>query len=241
MKLSIGKTVSSLIIISLLISLAVHIIPVSAATPPALYASGASPDFCGDLACPVVIDPEMMVKDGGNTFSVARVVIVGNFTTSDVLSFTNANGISGSYDSASGVLTLTSSTPLGGAAWQAALRTVTFATSSTDKLSRTIQFTLANVMYFYGTGHYYEYIPNAQLNWTEAKAFTENQAYYGTGAGKPTGVYGLQGYLATIASPEENAFIAGKVDGFGWIGSSDAGHDKIWQWETGPEAGTIFT
>jgi hypothetical protein len=52
---------------------------------------------------------------------------------------------------------------------------------------------------------------------------------------------GLRGYLATVTSAEENAFITGKVGtASAWLGGTDRGHDKDWRWTDGPEAGVSF-
>jgi hypothetical protein len=52
--------------------------------------------------------------------------------------------------------------------------------------------------------------------------------------------YGLQGYLVTILSEEENPISAEQITGVGWIGASDEGVEGAWNWVTGPEAGTNF-
>jgi hypothetical protein len=68
----------------------------------------------------------------------------------------------------------------------------------------------------------------------------------------PKPYHGLQGYLATITSQEENDFIEQKLSADGWIGASDdfeqiniaAGSflyadqgeaEGRWYWVTGPE------
>jgi len=62
----------------------------------------------------------------------------------DVLGFTNQNGISGSYDASTGVLTLTGSS--GVANYQAALRSVTYSNSSDNPsgATRTISYRVAS-------------------------------------------------------------------------------------------------
>lgn len=52
--------------------------------------------------------------------------------------------------------------------------------------------------------------------------------------------YGSTGYLVTITSAEENAFVAARLQGDGWMGASDAASEGDWKWLDGPEAGTSF-
>ncbi|HWI84078.1 VCBS domain-containing protein, partial [Ramlibacter sp.] len=71
----------------------------------------------------------------------AAVSISGNFQSGqDVLGFTNQSGITGSYDAATGVLTLAGTASL--ADYQAALRSVTYANTSDDPATatRTVSF-----------------------------------------------------------------------------------------------------
>lgn len=138
-------------------------------------------------------------------------------------------GLTWSYDEATGILTLSGAGSF--AAYEQALRQITYNNiSDTPTLAdRQISISIGSNLYFDGTGHYYEYVPAAQISWSDAKAAAEAKSYYG-----------LKGYLATITTVEENKFIAGKLQGNGWIGASDAGHDKQWKWVTGPEAGTLF-
>ena len=109
-----------------------------------------------------------------------------------------------------------------------------------------ISATLAGASYFSGNGHYYKFV-SGSVNWSAAKT-----------AAAASSFNGLTGYLATITSAEENAFIANKTGGASaWVGGSDdylhinsatgvttfanqtdaEGH---WYWVTGPEAGTEF-
>ena len=70
----------------------------------------------------------------------ATVTINGNLAPGDVLNFTDQNGITGNYDSANGLLTLTGSASL--ADYQAALRSITYENTSDDPsdLTRTVSF-----------------------------------------------------------------------------------------------------
>ncbi|POB00800.1 DUF4347 domain-containing protein, partial [Halopseudomonas oceani] len=78
-------------------------------------------------------------------------------------------------------------------------------------------------------GHYYEYVSAPGMTWADAKAAAESRE-----------LFGLKGYLATVTSAEENAFITPKLGGDGWMGASDAAVEGQWRWVTGPEAGTLF-
>ncbi len=93
---------------------------------------------------PLTITSSLAISDGNDTnIEDATVAITSNFDgTEDVLGFTNQNGITGSYSSGTGILTLTGSATL--ANYQTALRSVTY--QNTDPApgtaTRTISFTI---------------------------------------------------------------------------------------------------
>lgn len=78
------------------------------------------------------------------TLSSAEIQITGNYIASeDVLNFTDQNGITGSWNSGTGILSLSGSATI--AQYQAALRDVTYNNtngSSPDQSTRTISFTV---------------------------------------------------------------------------------------------------
>ncbi len=79
-----------------------------------------------------------------------------------------------------------------------------------------------------GNDHWYDLIGPAY--WEDAKILAESQSYLG-----------MQGYLATITSAAENAFVAGNFGGNEpWIGGSDKDEEGIWRWAGGPEGSQIF-
>ena len=88
---------------------------------------------------------------------------------------------------------------------------------------------LENGLFYNGTGHYYEFVTNATISWSNANISASNRT-----------MSGLRGYLATINSTGENDFAATKLLGDGWIGASDTAVENTWKWVTGPEAGTHF-
>jgi Ca2+-binding RTX toxin-like protein len=85
-------------------------------------------------------------------------------------------------------------------------------------------------------GHWYQFV-QAYGSWSQAR---EASALRRLGP--------LSGYLATITSAEEQAFIDTAFSSGGypslyntWIGAGDAETPGTWQWVTGPEAGTTIS
>lgn len=89
-------------------------------------------------------------------------------------------------------------------------------------------------------GHWYDLVAfgscGSRLNceWTDAKNAADGLS-----------LDGMAGYLATITSAEENAFIVNNLassgdDFLAWIAASDIDVDGVWLWKDGPEEGTQF-
>ena len=118
--------------------------------PPKVTTSAGTDSYTGGTPA-ILVDPTVTVTDpdggppnpGFNPNMVgATVSVAGGFASGDTLGFNNQAGISGSYNSATGVLTLTgSATPLD---YQFALRAVTFSNPSatTSGTPRTLSFTV---------------------------------------------------------------------------------------------------
>ena len=112
----------------------------------------------------------------------------------------------------------------------AAVYDVRFANSSIDVSPRKeLSFTIGDANYLPSTGHYYRFISDLGITWSEARVAAEGTTYFG-----------LRGYLATITTPEEAQLSGEQAPGTGWIGGSDAAVEGVWRWMTGPEAGTVF-
>ena len=108
---------------------------------PVINANGGTLAYTENQAA-AAIDTVLTVSDVDSAnLTGATVSITNNFVTGqDVLGFTNQNGISGIYNSTTGVLTLSGSASV--AAYQAALQSVTYLNSSDNPsgLTRTLSF-----------------------------------------------------------------------------------------------------
>ncbi|MHC4055236.1 VCBS domain-containing protein [Bradyrhizobium sp. 25ACV] len=108
---------------------------------PVLNANGGSMSYTEGQAA-TAIDTALLVSDLDSTnLTGATVSITGDFVSGqDVLGFTNQNGITGSYNASTGVLTLTGTSSV--ANYQAALRSVTYLNSGDNPsgATRTISY-----------------------------------------------------------------------------------------------------
>lgn len=81
---------------------------------------------------------------------------------------------------------------------------------------------------FAGNGHYYEYVQSG-ANWATARANALASTHLGQ-----------QGYLVTITSAAENAFIASLTNALAWTGGNDIAIEGTFVWADGPEANTVY-
>ena len=177
------------------------------------------------------------VGTGSTQLSAATVSIVGNYNSGDVLKINNStddsdSGLRFEFNYGTGIMSI--SGEASEATYQAVLRKVTFNTTSTNTNARTITFSLNAAVPYSGNGHYYEYItvPDAgTISWTQARNAAAEKTYFG-----------LKGYLVTVTSADEQAFVSSKLGGAtGWLGASDEEDEGVWKWVTGPEATTQFS
>ncbi|MFV1884468.1 MAG: DUF2341 domain-containing protein [Balneola sp.] len=93
---------------------------------------------------PTVITSTLTISDGDDTdLEGATIAITNNFDdTEDVLGFVDQNGITGSYSSVTGILTLSGTSSV--ANYQTALRSITYQNTdpAPSELTRTISFTV---------------------------------------------------------------------------------------------------
>jgi gliding motility-associated-like protein len=111
-----------------------------------------------------------------------------------------------------------------------AVKDVEFSTSANNVTQeKTFSLTVGDANYLPSTDHFYEFIADEGITWSQAKIAAENRTYYDR-----------KGYLATLTSQEEANFAGKQAAGAGWIGGSDEETEGEWKWVTGPEAGTVF-
>ncbi len=203
----------------------------AATDPPVMTMSSGSTAFVEDGA-PVVIDP-LLIVSGTNTIVIdgANVTIADGYVASeDSLLYTTTAGISGSFSTTTGVLTLTGNASPSD--YQAALRAVQYQNTNTVSLdagTRTISYALGGSLPFSENGHFYEFVTASGISWTAARDAAVTRT-----------LFGLQGYLTTVTSANENAFIFSKLVGQGWMGANDTAVEGDWRWVTGPETDTAF-
>src|SRR5204863_242897 len=124
-------------------SLVTSTINVTAVNDAPVLSAGATLAYT-EQATAAVIDNSITLTDADDTQMANATISVGNFVAGDTLLFTNTANITGSYNSSTGVLTLTGTDTA--ANYQAALRSVKFSSSSDDptannsKPSRTISW-----------------------------------------------------------------------------------------------------
>ena len=99
-----------------------------------------------------------------------------------------------------------------------------------------ISANLGKPVYRSENGHYYEFVSlptsgdQALPTWTSSKTAAEASRFLG-----------LQGYLASVTSAEENSFLKASFDSKGWIGAqADASRKWTWVGAASPENGKSF-
>ncbi|MCY7285028.1 MAG: DUF4347 domain-containing protein, partial [Cyanobacteria bacterium CAN_BIN43] len=205
-----------------------HVLPA-----PILFSTNGSIITNGSTA--KVIDSALTVS-GADPLDGATVLIGTNFNSSqDRLGIAGQGGTSGtvngltwSYSTTTVLMSITGNATT--ATYEAALRQVTYYSSGTPTgASRNIRYSLGRNLSNSANGHFYNFVTNPSINWNTAQSAAAGSNYFG-----------LQGYLTTITSASEQAFVAGKLQGEGWMGGSDSAVEGAWRWVTGPEAGQQF-
>lgn len=198
---------------------------------PILQASG-NQVYCAQTSLPIVTNMSITDTDDVGIAAMYIQISSGYVFGQDVLTLTGIHPtITSSWNATEGKLTLsgTSGDPTY-LQFKTAIESVVFTNSSLNPSGQRIfSITVGQANYLESTDHYYQYIPNTGISWTNAKNAAAASTYYG-----------LQGYLATITTVEEVQISGVQASGAGWIGGSDEANEGVWKWVTGPELGTTF-
>ena len=205
-------------------------------TAPIVTATG-NQSYCPGTSLKIVTDVSITNSDITDTGTEAFYIQIssGYVNGQDLIQLANPTlhpTIISSWDIASGKLKLSS--PTGAEVLYSdfvkAIKDIEFSNSSASPSGiRTFSISIDQANYLPSNKHYYLYVPNAGISWTNAKIAAESTTYYG-----------LQGYLATITAAEEAQLCGAQAKGNGWIGGSDEQVQGVWKWMTGPENGTVF-
>ncbi|WP_298392834.1 T9SS type B sorting domain-containing protein [Flavobacterium sp.] len=201
-----------------------NVAPILTATGNQIYCPGTPMKIVTNMT---IVDPD----DPGVT-AIYIQISSGYVSGEDLLTLTGLHPtITSSWDSNTGKLTLSGlfSQPTY-AELEAAIEDVEYSNSSFNPSGvRTFSISIGQANYLPSNGHYYQYIPNIGITWSDARLAATTNFYYG-----------IQGYLATITAADEAQLAGEQSPGAGWIGGSDEQQEGVWRWMTGPEAGTAF-
>ncbi|WP_299434781.1 C-type lectin domain-containing protein [uncultured Maribacter sp.] len=196
--------------------------------PPIVAGSG-SQIYCPGSSVPVAQTINITDPDDTTTTAVYIQISGGYVTGEDILTLTGSHpNITSSWDATEGEITLQGPTTY--AEFETAILATEFSTSAANPTGvRQFSITVGEANYLPSTQHYYEFVSDPNISWTDAEIAASNRTYFG-----------LQGYLVTLTSQEEADFSGSQAQGVGWIGASDEAVEGEWRWMTGPEAGTQF-
>jgi len=190
--------------------------------------------FSTQTGTPIVTDNNISVSANDQIENAMILIGNGYVEGEDILIYPAVlHGVTGTFDAQTGILSLSGSATA--AQYQEIFRSILYDNAAARPAAgeRQITFSLGDALPHYPCGatepHFYKLIQEHGDDWNAARDHAETQTYYG-----------FRGYMATIICEEENAFITEKLDASAFIGASDATTERVWKWETGPEAGTTF-
>ena len=196
--------------------------------PPVVDAEG-DQDYCPGLSIPIAESISITDPDDTVTTAVFIQISSGYVNGEDLLTMTGTHpNITATWNAVEGELSLTG--PATYSEFETAILAVEYSSSAGAPTGwRQFSITVGEANYLPATGHYYMYVDDLGITWTEANSAANASTYFGQ-----------QGYLATLTSQEEADFSGSQAAGTGWIGGSDAATEGVWKWVTGPEAGLTF-
>lgn len=186
-----------------------------------------SAELCGAGSVPIF--NSVSITNASDKIESVSMQITSDYTINEerLLLNTSISGINVSWNKNTGKLTLRG--PAFAADFEKALLKVEYKTLIPMSTLKEISVNLSEANFLPSTGHFYEFIPDVGVSWSDAKEKASKRSYYGR-----------KGYLATISSRAEADFAGKQITGAGWLGGSDRGREGVWKWMTGPEAGTVF-
>jgi len=196
--------------------------------PPLVVGSG-NQVYCPGGSMPVAQSITITDPDDTTTTAVYIQISGGYVNGEDLLTLTGSHpNITSSWDATQGELTLQG--PATYTEFEAAVLATEFSSGSgTPTGTRQFSITVGEANYLPSTGHYYEFVADLGISWSDAEIAASNRYYFG-----------WQGYLVTLTSQAEADFSGSQAQGVGWIGATDDAVEGEWRWVTGPEAGTQF-
>lgn len=196
--------------------------------------------YCPQTSLNIVTDFTINDPEKTSTDAIYIQISIGYDDTQDLLSLTGShNSIIANWDINTGRLTLTSTNPGSLVSYTEfinAVKDVVYTNSSLKPTgNRSFSISVDKVSFLPSNNHFYDFVPGSGpapkfgLDWGVANDLANTKKYYG-----------LQGYLVTILSAEENHLAATQQLGTGWIGGSDIEKEGVWKWMSGPDKGTEF-
>ena len=199
---------------------------------PILTATGTQ-IYCPQSTMNIVTD--FSITDPDDTAITALYVQIssGYNAQTDLLTLTGIHpNVTVNWNAISGKLELKSPTnvPVLYSDMVFAIKNIVYSNSSSLPTgNRAFSITIGQNNFLPLNGHYYQYVSNVGVGWGEAKIAAETSTYYG-----------LQGYLVTITSADEQQLVGEQSLGTGWIAGSDVDLEGVWKWKSGPENGISF-